>query len=237
MLVAYVTRRSDGGGGVYFGPATSKGAELTLAKPSSGSQPGGAVCVLSGTGTGECRRVVSAQSNPSPAPAPGAAKPLGAGSVAMLQPCTSATALRFDLPTATNNFSIVPVGTTSKLELCVLCDPPGHGSSSTGCGKNSYFEPLEFQLGDTWMTQYGTAAFQWKQAEGQLTLTKGGGKCVGPVKTSAGATIGMQACSGASKWSYDSSAKQLRVGADSVLDTDAPPLCLGFGDAPSGPVR
>ena len=155
----------------------------------------------------------------------------------MLQPCASATALRFDLPATTNNFSIVPVGTTSKLELCVLCDPPGHGSTSTGCGKNSYFEPLEFQLGDTWMAQYGTATFQWKQAEGQLTLAKGGGKCVGAMKASAGTAIGMQTCSGASKWSYDSSEKQLRVREGSVLDTDAEPLCLGFGDAPSGPVR
>eukprot|EP01043_Picozoa_sp_COSAG02_P017577 COSAG02_NODE_799_length_17084_cov_9.741242_14_plen_151_part_00 len=111
------------------------------------------------------------------------------------------------------------------------------GGSSTGCGKNPYFEPLEFQHADAWMEEYGTAAFQWKQAEGQLTLTKGGGKCVGAVKSDAGAVIGMQACSGASKWSYDSTTQQLRLHMDSVLNTNAPPLCLGYGTAASGPVR
>jgi hypothetical protein len=156
----------------------------------------------------------------------------------MLQSCASATALRIEMPKATNNFSLLAAATGSKLELCVDCNPPGHGGgSSTGCGKNSYFEPLEFQHADSWMEQYGTAAFQWKQAEGQLTLTKGGGKCVGAVKSDAGATIGMQTCSGASKWSYDSSTQQLRLYADSVLGIDASPLCLGYGTAASGPVR
>lgn len=228
-----VQPRSDGGGGVYFGPATSKGVELSLAKPSSGAQPGGAVCVLGGTGTGECRRVVNAQSKPNPAPTPGSATPLGKGSAAMLQPCASSSALQVVLPAASDNFSLTPANTSTGLELCVDCNPPGHaGGTSTGCGKNPYFEPLEFQLGDDWMRQFGTAAFEWKH--GQLMLAKGGDKCVGATKPSPGTAIGMQSCSGASTWNYDYKTQKLRLNVESL--SDAPPLCLGYGKVASGPV-
>ena len=59
----------DGGGGVYTGsvvPQTATGATgaaATLAVPATGlgAQPGGAVCVLSGTQTGECRRALGSR--------------------------------------------------------------------------------------------------------------------------------------------------------------------------------
>jgi hypothetical protein len=51
---------SDAGGGVYAGMVKAQTADkplaVALAEPATGTQPGGALCVLSGTGTGECRR-------------------------------------------------------------------------------------------------------------------------------------------------------------------------------------
>jgi hypothetical protein len=44
----------------------------------------------------------------------------------MLQSCASATALRIEMPNATNNFSLLAAATDSKLELCVDCNPAGH---------------------------------------------------------------------------------------------------------------
>jgi len=51
----------DGGGGVYYGAAVTSATaatDIVLAEAATGLQPGGAVCVLAGTGTGECRRAV-----------------------------------------------------------------------------------------------------------------------------------------------------------------------------------
>lgn len=56
----------DGGGGVYFGlieKATHGSASVTIAKPATGPQPAGAVCILNGTGTGQCRRIVSSSAD------------------------------------------------------------------------------------------------------------------------------------------------------------------------------
>ena len=53
---------SDAGGGVYYGGVASyDGAKrrLALSDAAGGTQPGGVLCVLDGTGTGECRRVVN----------------------------------------------------------------------------------------------------------------------------------------------------------------------------------
>ena len=52
---------SDAGGGVYWGAISvtdSHTGELTLKDWVGGIQPGGAMCILQGTATGECRRVV-----------------------------------------------------------------------------------------------------------------------------------------------------------------------------------
>lgn len=55
---------SDAGGGVYWGPVSSYKEDadgkvtINMAHIGYGTQPGGAMCVLQGTGTGECRRVV-----------------------------------------------------------------------------------------------------------------------------------------------------------------------------------
>lgn len=58
---------SDAGGGVYVGfvEAQTEGAlnQVTLSEAAAGPQPGGAFCVLSGTNTGDCRRVVSSTSS------------------------------------------------------------------------------------------------------------------------------------------------------------------------------
>jgi hypothetical protein len=56
----------DGGGGVYYGGARAGAGStrVALAAPATGAQPGGALCVLAGSGTGECRRVVSAHAAP-----------------------------------------------------------------------------------------------------------------------------------------------------------------------------
>ena len=60
---------SDAGGGVYYGSVaayrhvetengvTGGGVSIDLHDTVYGVQPGGAMCVLQGTGTGECRRV------------------------------------------------------------------------------------------------------------------------------------------------------------------------------------
>jgi pimeloyl-ACP methyl ester carboxylesterase len=39
------------------------------------------------------------------------------------------------------------------LVVVVLCDPPGHGSSSTQCGGNDFLEPLVLTQNDSWTAQ------------------------------------------------------------------------------------
>ena len=60
----------DGGGGVYYGGARAAAGStrIALAAPATGKQPGGALCILAGRGTGECRRVVSSHVETSGSP-------------------------------------------------------------------------------------------------------------------------------------------------------------------------
>ena len=63
---------SDAGGGVYAGMVKPQSADaplrIELAESATGTQPGGALCVLSGTCTGECRRVTNSSSTDGNAP-------------------------------------------------------------------------------------------------------------------------------------------------------------------------
>ena len=217
----------DGGGGVYFGAATSKGAVVTLGGKASGAQPGGSVCVLRGTGTGECRRVVSTASAPPAPPAPPSpTSNLTAGAFAVLTPCAGGNTVRVTMPSSKNNQSL----SSGKLDAVVLCDPPGHGSSSTQCGENVYFEPLEFALPDSWTQQYQTSAFV---LVGQhIKLVKGGGKCVGADSTSAGSPIGMGPCAGSSSadWAYDAATQQLQLHSGDNND-----MCFGHSSGSRPP--
>jgi hypothetical protein len=182
---------------------------VTLAQGASGAQPGGSVCVLAGTGTGECRRVVAAQAAPLPPPPPPAPAPPGppvapiaAGSAAVLVPCSAKTALKFArLPSGSHSSELRPLDHTTsatdsdQLAVCVLCDPPGHGSSSTSCGENPYFEPVVFDMPDSWTAEYGTMNFTFSAVEeeedspqaggvGHIKLSKGHGlKCLGAATT------------------------------------------------------
>eukprot|EP01050_Picozoa_sp_SAG11_P030250 SAG11_NODE_8866_length_968_cov_1.294591_1_plen_267_part_01 len=246
---------------MYFGGATSKGTAVTLATASHGSQPGGSVCVLSGTGTGECRRVVSAAAAPVPTPAPPAPSPPGshttlhAGATAVLQPCGGHSALKLKgQPSAANNWTIEPAAASgAQLQAVVLCDPPGHRSSSTTCGAQNYFEPIMFALPDSWVRQFGTGAFALDAKTGEIALKKGGGKCLGVTTAAAsGSTIGMTTCTGeGNKWHYNSATHELQLqqagapliivdarnhdgndGSSATSETVGAVLCLGYGAAP-----
>ena len=221
----------DGGGGVYFGGATSVGTAVSLANAASGAQPGGAMCVLAGTGTGECRRVVSARAGPPPPPPPpGPTSPLAANSAAVLVPCADTRALRFgDLPAGGGELR------EGKLAACVLCDPPGKGSSSIRCGENPYFEPVVFNAPDSWTQQFGTTNFTLSGAE--LKLVKGGGKCLGAATTKpvAGDALGMCSCAAASasaQWAYTGGKFALH---NPAVDDAQPQLCMGYSAAAPGP--
>ena len=163
----------DGGGGVYWGPARSDGVVVTLPTNATGTQPGGAMCVLSGAATGECRRVLgNAAAAPTPPPSPGPApvrplSPLG------LVPCAAASALR--PPSAASNGTIV-YDAEPTFSVVTLCDPPGEPSGSDMCGKQKNDEPLVLDHTDAWTSAYGTAGFAWDSATGQITLAKSG-KC------------------------------------------------------------
>ena len=221
----------DGGGGVYFGGATSVGTAVSLANAASGAQPGGAMCVLAGTGTGECRRVVSARAGPPPPPPPpGPTSPLAANSAAVLVPCADSRALRFgELPAGGGELR------EGKFAACVLCDPPGKGSSSIRCGENPYFEPVVFNAPDPWTQQFGTTNFTLSGAE--LKLVKGGGKCLGAATTKpvAGDALGMCSCAAASasaQWAYTGGKFALH---NPVADDAQPQLCMGYSAAAPGP--
>ena len=227
----------DGGGGVYFGGATSKGTAVTLSTASHGSQPGGSICVLSGTGTGECRRVVSAAPAPAPTPPspPGPHTALRARAMAVLQPCSGGSALKLHgQPSVANNWTIEPTASGPQLQAVVLCDPPGHSSSSDTCGAQSYFEPIQFDAPDSWVQQYGTGAFALDAKTGEVTLKKGGGKCFGAATTTSGAPIGMTTCTGAGKkWRYNGATHELQLQTDNDLGpATVEALCLGYGAAP-----
>ena len=166
--------------------------------------------MLAGTGTGECRRVVAAQAAPLPPPPPPAPAPPGppvtpiaAGSAAVLVPCSAKTALKFArLPSGSHSSELRPLDHTSatgsdQLAVCVLCDPPGHGSSSKTCGENPYFEPVVYNIPDAWTAEYGTMNFTFSAAAaeeeedplqaggvGHIKLAKGHGlKCLGAATT------------------------------------------------------
>lgn len=56
----------DGGGGVYYGhvkPSTRGATSIVLLKSAQAAQPGGALVVLNGTGTGQYRRIVGSTSS------------------------------------------------------------------------------------------------------------------------------------------------------------------------------
>jgi hypothetical protein len=81
------------------------------------------------------------------------------------------------------------------LVVVVLCDPPGHGSSSTQCGGNDFLEPLVLTQNDSWTAQYSTQYFAYNKATRTLTLKKSG-HCVGSTTEAANAPIGLSTCSG-----------------------------------------
>ena len=123
----------DGGGGVYYGPATSAGTEVTLAAPAAGPQPGGAVCVLSGTGTGQCRRAIkNGATNPS--------GPVTPRSPVAVVPCGAGTH-HFEWRVPMGTPGLLQLAVASNISVVVNCDPVG--GTPTGCGAELSPEPLD----------------------------------------------------------------------------------------------
>lgn len=171
----------DGGGGVYFGHATSAGDIVTLASPAAGPQPGGGVCVLQGTGTGECRRAIG--NVPSK---PGV---ITAGAALGLTPCgggggsrkgtvgapaagagaavpSSTMAVEWQFESLDGAGLIQPAGETN-LSIATCCDSTcgnGCGSCSDKCGAETFAEPLVLAKNDSWALQYGTDVFEFVAA-------------------------------------------------------------------------
>lgn len=214
----------DGGGGVYWGAARSDGVVVTLPTKATGTQPGGAMCVLSGAATGECRRVLgNAAAAPTPPPSPGPA-PVRPMSPLGLVLCAAASALR--PPSAASNGTIV-YDAEPTFSVVTLCDPPGEPSGSDMCGKQKNDEPLLLDHTDAWTSAYGTAAFAWDSATGQITLAKSG-KCA--TAAANGQTLVLtSSCSAATQWTYDAATKRFAFAAQ-------PGRCIGVtGPPPPAP--
>eukprot|EP00040_Diaphanoeca_grandis_P025574 m.141853 g.141853 ORF g.141853 m.141853 type:complete len:943 (+) comp30217_c0_seq1:33-2861(+) len=170
----------DGGGGVYYGPATSTGTLVTLATKASSAQNGGALCVLLGDVTGECRRVIG---NPSVAPGtPVKDSPIAATT------CSSATSAHF------NEWSVSSTGSTgglftlanTSLAMSVLC-----GGGGANCGHTSVSEALWVSTNDSWAWSRGTNIFRFEpltNSTGNIKLVTSG-KCVGVVEGSISAML------------------------------------------------
>eukprot|EP00051_Salpingoeca_urceolata_P024169 m.421658 g.421658 ORF g.421658 m.421658 type:complete len:919 (-) comp20198_c0_seq6:105-2861(-) len=223
----------DGGGGVYYGPVegppATSGTQLKLAAEAQGTQPGGAVCVLAGKGTGQCRRIVSSpgaaaagvaaqpatQSRPGTAPEP----PVVSGQSVRLVPCTGAsTHWRFD-PSNGSTWHNVE---NNSLVLCANCDPPGRPSSSTACGTQPFPEPLVVFPEDSWMREYDTDGFDAPDPSTGHIRNKKGSKCLAPLCGDAGSSVTASSSSPPSSFSsfssFSSSALLCLVDCDGAGD-------------------
>lgn len=204
----------DGGGGVYYGTATAPlgSTTVTLSSPASGPQPGGALCVLNGTGTGECRRVLG--NRPAGKPGLALAVPLS------LVPCGGGAlglALRLKLNATAGGDNLV-VAANASLVVTTWCDPPGRPSGSTQCGAQPNPEPLVLAVADEWARQYQTDLFTWQPSTGSLQLAKSG-KCV--VADDMGA-VTLVACAA-------ETASQWALGANGTFSSVSDPgQCIGL---------
>ena len=237
----------DGGGGVYYGQAStnlssSGGTRIELAQAAAGPQPGGAMCVLLGTGTGECRRVVSTHSGKAdPVPvSPSGVLLSGMG----LSLVARSDALEMTLPTAGSADGIVRVVESQhnvSFAAVVLCDMPGEPSGSTTCGAQVFPESLVLGTPDTWTKEFGTAEFKFTKGEGsaggKFTLIKSS-QCVGASSaTKVGTPIMLAPCGSPevafSEWSYD--VEHFVFCLSKGTSTAGDGLCLGA--TTSGPAQ
>lgn len=112
------------------------------------------------------------------------------------------------------------------LALTVWCDPPGHGSSSTTCGSNSFFEPLVLAQSDSFTAQYKTQVFAFDAQTHEITLNKSG-HCVSVSGSSIvpGSQLGLSDCSTGStlEWSINSTGF-----IELIQDGQQSGLCLGM---------
>eukprot|EP00039_Didymoeca_costata_P023790 m.8277 g.8277 ORF g.8277 m.8277 type:complete len:915 (-) comp3864_c0_seq1:40-2784(-) len=159
----------DGGGGVYYGPATSSGTHVSLPTAASNSQPGGALCVLKGTGTGECRRVVS-----------NAAGNASFANGVPLYATDCAAAPGWTLPTASSG--LISSKAITNLTICTCCDSTcGSVYGTDKCGAEPFPEPVVIGYNDSFTTQYQTNIFMVHNklsSSIRLQLLKSG-KCLG----------------------------------------------------------
>ena len=213
---------SDAGGGVYAGMVKAQTARqplrIELAVPATGAQPGGALCVLSGTGTGECRRVISSSAAKENLMPPAVPKP---GMHLELVSCASAYAM-----------DVVPSNKTidchssQGLVFTALCNVPGHqGTNINNCGNQAYREPLMLDPLDAWGEQHGNQYFAFDAQNKSIKLVKSG-RCVSPASATVGASIGLDSCNNSlSHWRHVNNNFEL-------LEHGATPsgLCVGVAN-------
>jgi len=162
----------DGGGGVYYGPATSNGTIVTLATKASSSQNGGAMCVVKGDSTGECRRVIG-----NPRHEPGT--PVASTPVAVTLCQTD------DRHINEWNLSLSGLMTLSNTNLAMAVHCTGAGYN---CGHTTAPEALAVNVNDTLAWSRQTDVFNFEPATGNIKLTLSG-KCVGVIEGSISAML------------------------------------------------
>eukprot|EP00041_Stephanoeca_diplocostata_P029767 m.886641 g.886641 ORF g.886641 m.886641 type:complete len:955 (-) comp23627_c0_seq5:567-3431(-) len=204
----------DNGGGVYYGAvlpaANARHSNETRQVPetlihlntsASAAQPGGAMCVLQGTGTGECRRVIK--------------NPATNSKAVNLDPVIAAScaseASSWMLPDA-NGALLLKQNSTFALVVC--CDstcgnpiPPG-----APCGSLPSAEALVIGIPDNWTLAHQTCNFSYSEVTQQIVLRKSQ-KCVG-ITTDSSQRLVLLDCNAAgarTRWAYNAQTEQFSL--------------------------
>ena len=175
--------------GVYQGfvlPQQTATTQLKLAAPAAGAMPGGALCVVAGASTGECRRVVNSSTLAGGTLRPPAVPQLGM-SLALV-PCAAA-GYPLSAPSASNGETIRTKAAPG-LAFTVDCSSDNPVNPAK-CGQQPYPERLILQPPDGFTKQFQTQQFEMEA--GTLKLVKSG-HCVAAESVTAGATIELAPC-------------------------------------------
>lgn len=186
---------SDAGGGVYSGNVKAQAAgstTVTLAIQAHGTQPGGAMCVLGGTGAGECRRVLSSSSQPTPPLAPPAV-PKQMTSL-LLVPCAQAYAFKEENGEFGQTLAVAAAPGLAVTVVCTGSDNANSEGSGVGsCGAQPHPETVNLNKPDSWAKGVGNQDFIYNGANHSISLRKSG-KCLGVAAHATGAKVSLQSC-------------------------------------------